>query len=148
MEKYHAYLGGAPFKFGVDNRALSWLKTYSMYQCYFGRWIVRFDGYRMIIKHRMRDKHQNANSLSKKTEFYGEEGRVLVFRQRNLRSTSQMKWLDKSGHLTTGHPELQVEKAAESKSLANKDPVPLNLLLRSNLAQRELSRKTKTASHC
>ena len=24
----------------------------------------------MIIEHRMRDKHQNADSLSKKTEFY------------------------------------------------------------------------------
>ena len=29
-EKYRAYLGSAPFKLRVDNRALSWLKTYSM----------------------------------------------------------------------------------------------------------------------
>ena len=28
------------------------------------------DGYHMIIEHRMRDKHHNADNLSKKTEFY------------------------------------------------------------------------------
>ena len=70
VEKYRAYLGSAPFKLRVDNRALSWLKTYSIDQSYIGRWIVRLDGYHMIIEHRMRDKHQNADSLSKKTELY------------------------------------------------------------------------------
>ena len=68
VEKYRAYLGREPFKLRVDNRALSWLKTYSMDQSYIGRWIVRLDGYNMIIEHRTRDKHQNADSLSKKTE--------------------------------------------------------------------------------
>ena len=67
VEKYRAYLGNEPFKLRVDNRALSWLKTYSMD---IGRWIVRLDGYNMIIEHRTRDKHQNADSLSMKTEFY------------------------------------------------------------------------------
>ena len=70
VEKYRAYLGSEPFKLRVDNRAQSWLKTYSMDQSYIGRWIVRLDGYNMIIEHRTRDKHQNADSLSKKTEFY------------------------------------------------------------------------------
>ena len=70
VEKYRAYLGSAPFKLRVDNRALAWLKTYSMDQSYIGRWIVRLDGYHMIIEHRIRDQHQNADSLSKKTEFY------------------------------------------------------------------------------
>ena len=70
VEKYRAYLGSEPFKLGVDNRALSWLKTYSMDQSYIGRWIVRLDGYNMIIEHRKRDKHKNADSLSKMTEFY------------------------------------------------------------------------------
>ena len=70
VEKYRAHLGSAPFKLRVDNRALSWLKTYSMDQGYLGWWIVKLDGYHMIIEHRMRDKHQNADSLSKKTEFY------------------------------------------------------------------------------
>ena len=49
VEKYRTYLGSAPFKLRVDNRALSWLKTYSMDQSYIVRWIVRLDGYHMII---------------------------------------------------------------------------------------------------
>ena len=60
VEKYRAYLGSEAFKLRVDNRALSWLKTYSMDQSYIGRWIVRLNGYDMIIEHRTRDKHQNA----------------------------------------------------------------------------------------
>ena len=75
VKKYRAYLGSEPFKQRVDNRALSWLKTYSMDQSYIGRWIVRLDGYNMIIEHRTKDKHQNANSLSKKTEFYERQER-------------------------------------------------------------------------
>ena len=70
VEKYRAYLGSAPSKLRVDNRALAWLKTYSIDQSYIGRWIVRLEGYHMIIEHRKRDKHQNADSLSRKTEFY------------------------------------------------------------------------------
>ena len=48
--------------------------------------------------------------------------------------------MDKSGHPIPGHPELPVEKAAEIKILPKEDPVPLDLLLRSNLFQQELSR--------
>ena len=43
---------------------------YSIDQSYIGRWIVKLDGYHLIIEHRMLDKHQNADSLSKKTKFY------------------------------------------------------------------------------
>ena len=50
------------------------------------------------------------------------------------------RWLDKSGHPIPGHPELLVEKAAEIQILSKKDPVPLDLLLRSKLVQQELSR--------
>ena len=70
VEKYRAFLGSAPFKLRVDNGALSWLATNSMDQIYNGRWIVRLGGYQMIIEHRMRDKYQNADSLSMNTEFY------------------------------------------------------------------------------
>ena len=70
LGKRRAYLGSEPFKLLVDNRALSWLKTYSMDQSYIGRWIVRLDGYNMIIEHRTRDNHENVDSLSRKTEFY------------------------------------------------------------------------------
>ena len=41
-----------------------------MDQSYIGRRIVRLDGYHKIIEHRTRDKQQNADSLSKKTELY------------------------------------------------------------------------------
>ena len=50
------------------------------------------------------------------------------------------RWLDKSGHPIPGHPELPVETAAEIKMLARGDPVPLELLVRSNLVQQELTR--------
>ena len=45
------------------------------------------------------------------------------------------RWLDKSGHPIPGHPELPVEKAAEKKISSKKDPVCLDLLLRSNLVK-------------
>ena len=146
VEKYRAYLGSAPFKLRVDNRALSWLKTYSTDQSYIGRWIVRLDGYHIIIEHKMRDKHQNADSLSKKTELYErleqkqanqteiKEGFLFPDKE-TYEALPLTRWLDKSGH-----PELPVEKAAEIKILSKEDPVPLNLLLRSNLVQQELSR--------
>ena len=151
VEKYRAYLGSAPFKLRVDNRALAWLKTYSMDQSYIGRWIVRLDGYHMIIEHRTRDKHQNADSLSKKTEFYER----LEDKQANQSEIKDgfsfldketydklplTRWLDKSGHPIPGHPDLPVETAAEIKLLARGEPVPLDLLVRSNLVQQELTR--------
>ena len=68
VEKYGAYLGSELFRLRVKKRAVSWLKTYSMDQSYIGRWIVRLDGYKKIIEHRTRDKHQNADSLTKKSE--------------------------------------------------------------------------------
>ena len=151
VEKYRAYLGSAPFKLRVDNRALSWLKTYSIDQSYIGRWIVRLDGYLMITEHRMRDKHQNADSLSKKTESYErleqkqvnqaeiKEGFSFLHKE-TYEALPLTRWLDKSGHPILGHPELPVEKAAEMKILSQKDPVPLDLLLCSNLVQQKLSR--------
>ena len=151
VEKYRAYLGSAPFNLRVDNRALSWLKTYSMDQSYIGRWIVRLDGYHIIVEHRMRDKHQNADSLSKKSEFYerleqkqanqAEIKEEFSFLDKETYEALPLtRWLDKSGHPIPGHPELPVEKAAEIKILSKRDPVPLDLLLRSNLVQQELSR--------
>ena len=151
VAQMRAYLGSALFELRVDNRALSWLKKYSMDQSYMGSWIVRLDEYHMITEHRMRDKHQNADILSKKTEFYER----LELKQANqaeikygfsfldnetYEALPLTRWLDKSGHPTPGHPELPVEKAAEIKILSKKDPAPLDLLLSSNLVQQELSR--------
>ena len=120
-------------------------------QSYIGRWIVRLDGYHMIIEQRMRDKHQNADSLSKKTEFYErleqkqanqaeiKEGFSFLTKE-TYEALPLTRWLDKSGHPIPGHPELPKEKAAEKKILSKEDPVPLDLLLRSNLVQQEFSR--------
>ena len=146
VEKYRAYLGSAPFKLRVVNRALSWLKTYSMDQSCFGRLVVRLDGYHIIIEHRMRDKHQNSDSLSKNNEFYErleqkqanqaeiKEGFSFLNKE-TYEAFPLTRWLYKSGYPIPRHPELPVEKAAEIKILSKKDSVPLDLLLRSNLFQ-------------
>ena len=99
----------------------------------------------------MRDKHQNADSLSKKTEFYErielkqanqaqiKEGFTFLNKE-TYEALPLTRWLDKSEHPIPGNLEVPLEKAAEIKILSKKDPVPLDLLLRSNLAQQELSR--------
>ena len=98
----------------------------------------------------MRDKHQNGDSFSKKTEFYErlekkqanqaeiKEGfSFLILNRETYEALSLTRWLDKSRHTIPGNPE----EAAEIKILSKKDPVPLDLLLRSNLVQQELSRR-------
>ena len=105
----------------------------------------------MIIEHPTRDKNQNADSLTKKIEFYER----LEEKQANQSEIKDgfsfldketydklplTKWLDKSGHPIPGHPDLPVETAAEIKLLARGEPVPLDLLVRSNLVQQELTR--------
>ena len=70
------------------------------------------DGYNMIIEHRTRDKHQNADSLSKKTEFYERQeqreadrpeikGRLLLYGQRNVRQSfhSRDGWTNQANRL-------------------------------------------------
>ena len=127
VEKYRAYLGSAPLKLRVDNRALSWLKTYSMDQSYICRWIVRLDGYHMIIEHRMRDKHQHADSLSKKTEFYerlkhkqahqAEDKEGFSFLNKETYEALPLKrWLDKTGHPIPGHPNYRWRKQQKKNS--------------------------------
>ena len=104
----------------------------------------------MMIENKMRDIHLNADSLSKKTEFYerleqkqanqAEIKEVFYFLDKETyEALSLTRWLHKSAHLIPEHPELPVEKAAEIKILCKKDLVPLDLLLRSNLVQKELS---------
>ena len=122
-----------------------------MDQSYIGRWIVQLDGYHRIFEHRVRDKHQNADSLSKKTEFYErleqkqanqaeiKEGFSFLDKE-TYEALPLTRWLDKSAHPIPGHPELPVEKAAEIQILSKRDPVPLDMLLRSKLVQQELSR--------
>ena len=99
----------------------------------------------------MRDKHQKADELSKKTEFYlrleqkqanqAEIKEGFSFLNKIYKALRLTRWLDKSGHPIPGHPELPVEKAAEINILSKKDPVPLDQLVRLNLVQQELSRR-------
>ena len=71
----------------------------------------------MIIEHRTRDKHQNADSLSKKTEFYERleekqtnqaeiKGGFSFLDKETYDKLPPTRWLDKSGHPIPGHPEL------------------------------------------
>ena len=99
----------------------------------------------------MRDQHQIADGPSRNIEFYErleqkqanhaeiKEGFSFLNKE-TYEALPLTRWLDKSGHPIPGHPELPVEKAAEINILSKKNPVPLDLLLRSNLVQQELSR--------
>ena len=151
VEKYRAYLGSEPFKLRVDNRALSWLKTYSMDQSYTGRWIVRLDGYNMIIEHRTRDKHQNADSLSKKTEFYERQEQREADRPEIKDGFSFMdkdtydslpltRWLDKSGKPIEDHPELP-EEPPEKTILKKTRGMPIEIMLKSKIVRETLKAK-------
>ena len=104
-----------------------------MDQSYIGRRMVRLDGYHMMIEHRMRDKHQNADKLSKKTDIYmkdwnrskAEIREELSFLDKETYEALLLaRWLDKSGHPIPGHPELNVEQAAEKKILSKKTRCP------------------------
>ena len=151
VEKYRAYLGSEPFKLRVDNRTLSWLKTYSMDQSYIGRWIVRLDGYDMIIEHRTRDKHQNADSLSKKTEFYERQEQREADRPEIKDGFSFMdnkmydsipltRWLDKSGNPIEDHPDLPKEPP-EKTFLKKTRGMPIGIMLKSKMVRETLKAK-------
>ena len=151
VEKYRAYLGCEPFKLRVDNRALSWLKTYSMDQSYIGRWIVRLDGYNMIIEQRTRDKHQNADSLSKKTEFYERQEQREADRpeikdgfyfmdEETYDSLPLTRWLDKSGKPIEDHPELPKE-SPEKTILKKTRGMPIGVILKSKIVRETLKAK-------
>ena len=151
VEKYRAYLGSEPFKLRVDNRELSWLKTYSMDQSYIGRWIVRLDEYKMIIKHRTRDKHQNADSLSKKTEFYERQDQTEADSPEIKDGFSSMdketydslpltRCLDKSGKPIKDHPELPEEP--QKKTILKKNlGMPIEIMLKSKIVRETLKAK-------
>ena len=151
VEKYREDLGSEPFKLRVDNRALSWLKTYSMDQSYIGRWIVRLDGYNMIIDHRTRDKHQNADSLSKKTEFYERQEQREADRpeikdgfsfmdKKTYDSLPLTRWLDKSGKPIEDHPELPKEPPEKTIFKKNRG-MPIGIMLKSKIVNETLKAK-------
>ena len=152
VEKYRSYLGSEPFKLRVDNRALIWLKTYSMDQSYIGRRIVHLDGYDMIIEHRKRDKHQNADSLSKKTKFYERQEQKETDRpeikdgfsfmeQETYDNLPLTKWLGKSGKPIEDHPELPAEHETK-EILKRKTGMPMEMMLKSKIVRETLKAKS------
>ena len=152
VEKYRAYVGSEAFKLRVDNRALSWLKTYSMDQSYIGRWIVRLDGYNMIIEHRKRDKRENADSLNKKTEFYErqeqreadkpeiKDGFSFIDKE-TYDSLPLTRWLDKSGKPIEDHPDLP-EVRSERTILKKNGGMPIEVMLKSKIGRGTLKAKS------
>ena len=81
---------------------------------------MQLHGYNMIIEHRTRDEHQNADSLSKKTVFYGRQEQRQADRPEIKDGSSFMdkktydklpltRWLDKSGKPIEDRPELPTE---------------------------------------
>ena len=151
VEKYRAYLGSEPFKLRVDNRALMWLKTYSMDQNYIGRWIKSLDGYNMIIEHRTREKHQNTDSLSKKMDFYERQEQReadrseikvgLSFMDKETHDSLPLtRRLDKSGKPLEDHPELPAEH--ETKEILKRNPgMPMEMMLKSKIEWETLKPK-------
>ena len=147
VEQYRSYPGSEPFKLRVDNRALSWFKMYSMDESYIGRCIVRLDGYDMITEHRTRDKHQNADSLRNKTEFYERQEQKEADRPEIKNGFSFMdketyetltftRWLDKSVKPKEDHPELPAEH--ETKEILNrKTGMPMEMMLKSGQTSKQ-----------
>ena len=70
IEHNRKFLYGKRFIIRCDNMAFSWLKSYSTKSEHVNRWIARLDGFDFKIEHRDRNKHTNADGLSKKTEYY------------------------------------------------------------------------------
>ena len=102
----------------------------------------------MIIEHRTRDKHQNADSLSKKTEFYERQEEREADRPEKKDGFSFMdketydslpltRWLDKSGKLIEDHPELP--KELPEKSILKR--MPMEIILKSKIVKETLKAK-------
>ena len=70
IEHNRKWLQHREFVIRCDNQAFSWLKTYNTKSEHVARWINRLDTFNMVIQHRTRNHHTNADGLSKKTEYY------------------------------------------------------------------------------
>ena len=105
----------------------------------------------MIIEHRTRDKHQNADSLSKKTEFYERHEQREANRPEMKEGFSFMdeetydslpltRWLDKSGKPIQDHPELPKEPP-EKTILKKTRGMPIGIKLKSKIVRETLKVK-------
>ena len=105
----------------------------------------------MIIEHKTRGKHQNADSLSKKTEFYERQEQREADRPEIKDGLSFMdketydslpltRWLDKSGKSIEDHPELPKERT-EKTTLKRNQEMPMEIMLKSKIARETLKAK-------
>ena len=105
----------------------------------------------MIIEHRTRDKHQNADSLSKKTEFYERQEQREADRpeikdgfsfmnKETYDSLPLTRWLDKSVIPIEDHPELPKEPP-EKAILKKNRGIPLGIILKSKIVRETLKAK-------
>ena len=82
-----------------------------------GRWITRLDQYHFEIQHRDRNKHRNADGLSKKTEFCIAREKMIsqmpkhragypFLSQEQFDALPLTNWVDINGRVILNHPEL------------------------------------------
>ena len=113
---------------------------------------MRLDGYDMIIEHRTKDQHQNADSLSKKTEFYERQEHKEADRPKIKDGFSFMdketydslpltRWLDKSGKPIEDHPELLAEQETK-EILKSKTGMPMERMLKSKIVSKTIKAKS------
>ena len=105
----------------------------------------------MIIEHRRKDKNQNADSLSKKTEFYERQEQREADRpeikdgfsfmdKETYDSLPLTRWLDKSGKPIEDHPELPKEPP-EKTFLKKTQGMPIGIMLKSKIVRETLKAK-------
>ena len=105
----------------------------------------------MIIEHRTRDKHQNADSLSKKTEFYERQEQreadkpeikdgFSFMDKETYDSLPLTRWLDKSGKPIEDHTELPKEPP-EKTILKKNQGMPIGIILKSRIVRETLKAK-------
>ena len=99
----------------------------------------------------MRDKHQNADSLSKKTDFYERPEQREADRpeikdgfsfmdKETYDSLPLTRWLDKSGKNIEDHPELPKERP-EKTIMKKTQRMPMKIMVKSKIVRETLKAK-------
>ena len=70
IEKFKPFLVRGPFLLRTDNAGLAWLRKYSMSNPMCSRWIQKLEQYCFHVEHRKRDKHFNADGLTKQPHHF------------------------------------------------------------------------------
>ena len=105
----------------------------------------------MIIEHRTRGKHQNADSLSNKTEVYERQEQMEADRpeikdgfsfmdKETYDSLPLTRWLNKSGKPIEDHPEIPKEPP-EKTILKKRRGMPIGIMLKSKIVRETLKAK-------